>query len=65
MSKFEELREKYPIFIYKGYNINCEETVCKIEYLFEIPGLTEFHPTWEFPIKKEFDKDEVKKEIKE
>lgn len=56
MNRFEELREKYPVFVYRGYNIDCVDRVCKIEYLFEIPGLSEFHPTWEFPVKKDFDR---------
>lgn len=55
--KFEELREKYSKFIYRNYSIRFEENMCYVEYLFEIPGLSEFHPKWEFPVKKEFDKD--------
>ena len=52
MSKFYELREKYPTFVYIGYDYKITENLCKVEYLFEIPGLSEFRPSWEFPVKK-------------
>ncbi len=55
MSKFDELREKYPTFVYIGYDYRITEDVCQVEYLFEIPGLSEFRPTWEFPVKKAVD----------
>ena len=42
---FTTLREKYKNFIYKKFEINEDEQSIKIQYFFEIPGLTEFTPT--------------------
>lgn len=57
---YNELRETYKEFIYKSYNIEETEEKIRITYDFEIPGLSEFHPYWEFPKKpkqKEMAKD--------
>lgn len=43
--KFKELREKYPEFIYEGYNITDNKEEILIEYNFKIPKLIEFKPT--------------------
>lgn len=44
MNKFEELRDKYKEFIYKDYKITEDKEMIRIEYLFEIPNLSEFKP---------------------
>lgn len=51
--KFEELREKYPNFLYNSYNIFEEENKICIEYDFEIENLTKFKPRIEI-LKKDF-----------
>lgn len=45
--KFENLREKYPTFIYDSYEIIEEEKIIKIVFNFEIEGLTKFNPYYE------------------
>ena len=50
MDKFNELRNKYPEFIYNNYNIDDSTDKYIITYEFIIPGLCEFHP--EFKINK-------------
>ena len=57
MDRFNELRDKYSTFVYKDYSIEIVEGKCLVKYLFEIPGLTEFHPSWEFPVYRDYDKD--------
>ena len=55
---FEELRNKYPNFIYENYKIEevNNEYVCT--FYFEIPGLTTFEPVIKFPIeRKDIDKE--------
>lgn len=42
--KFNNLREKYPDFIYEKYEISFEEDYLKIKYYFTVPGLTTFSP---------------------
>ena len=49
MSKYTELREQWPVFIYRGYEIEEEEGAVRIRYRFQIPGLSEFAPEWVFP----------------
>ena len=44
MDKFNELRKKYPEFIYEGYQITDENDKIRITYCFNIPTLCEFHP---------------------
>lgn len=48
MTLYNELRNKYPVFNYNGYKISETEGSIKIEYSFEIEGLSEFNPTWTF-----------------
>lgn len=48
MSKFEEFREKYPVFIYKAYYVNETRETVEIGYEFSVPGLAEFRPSWSF-----------------
>ena len=49
MDKFNELREKYPVFEYNSYDILETENSFEISYEFAVPGLTQFKPTWSFP----------------
>lgn len=49
MSKFEEFREKYPVFIFKSFDINESSDTVDISYSFSIPGLADFSPGWSFP----------------
>ena len=44
-----ELIEKYPEFIYHGFDIVPESRGVKIVYNFETVGLTKFHPYWVVP----------------
>lgn len=53
MFSYIQLRKDYPEFIYHGYQIKEEKERICLEYDFEIPGLSSFHPTWEFPKKDE------------
>ena len=48
MGKFEELREKYPVFIYKAYYVNETKDTVEIGYEFSVPDLAEFRPSWSF-----------------
>lgn len=48
--KYEELRKKYPEFIYHSYNIEESDEEIKIVYDFEIVGLSSFNP--QFILKK-------------
>ncbi|MBQ8412837.1 MAG: hypothetical protein IJX12_04415, partial [Lachnospiraceae bacterium] len=57
MGKFEDLRDTYEAFYYRGYNIDIEDNICKVRYDFEIPGLAKFNPTWQFPVMREYRED--------
>lgn len=57
MAQFEELRERFPSFIYHAYHVQMSDGACRITYDFEIPGLSEFHPTWTFPVRRPPDAD--------
>ena len=48
MSLYEDLRERYPVFNYNGYNVSLADGTYRIEYSFEIEGLSEFNPVWTF-----------------
>lgn len=52
---FEELRKEYTQFVYKSYNIEKNADVIRVTYDFEITGLSEFKPYWEFVASKEYD----------
>ena len=44
--KFDGFREKYPEFIYKDYHIEVlPDEYIKLTYDFDVPGLSEFHPS--------------------
>lgn len=49
MSKYETFREKYPLFIYKSYEITESENSVDVSYEFSIPSLAVFRPSWSFP----------------
>lgn len=49
MHRYDDLREKYPVFQYKEYKIEEDGENIRITYDFEIPGLSSFTPVWEFP----------------
>lgn len=49
MKQYLSLREQYPRFAYRGYDIEENDTCLKMTYRFEIPGLSEFAPVWVFP----------------
>ena len=49
MEKFNELREKYPVFAYNSYDIKETENSFEVSYSFTVSNLTEFKPTWSFP----------------
>lgn len=51
MPSYQEFREKYPEFFYHGYQIEENQETIKIQYRFEIAGLSEFTPYWVFPKK--------------
>ena len=42
---YRELRSKFPTFEYNGFDIIKNSDSMKITYNFNIPGLSEFHPT--------------------
>ncbi|MDR1737019.1 MAG: hypothetical protein LBR85_09160 [Oscillospiraceae bacterium] len=44
------LREKYPDFVFGGYEYTLAEKTLDITYHFEIPGLAAFHPSWSIDI---------------
>jgi hypothetical protein len=50
---YEELRAKYPKFIYKDYKVEDGENRIIITFEFEIEGLASFSPRIEF-LKKDF-----------
>ena len=49
---FEELREKYPTFIYENYHIDDNNDEYVFTFDFCIPNLTAFHPTLKISKKK-------------
>lgn len=49
MEQYTELRERYPRFYYRGYEIGDTPRELKLTYHFEIEGLAEFAPVWTFP----------------
>ncbi len=49
MKQYLSLREQYPRFAYRGYEIEENDRCLKITYRFETLGLSEFAPVWVFP----------------
>ncbi len=58
MEKYRRFRETYKQFIYNGYTINEDSEKIDIEYDFEVPGLSAFKPTWSFPKKSPYSKED-------
>ena len=56
---FEELRIKYPKFIYEDFKVEEIDNELVCTFYFNIPGLTTFTPIMKFPINKEYDKELV------
>ncbi|MDE6500900.1 MAG: hypothetical protein K2L10_02280 [Ruminococcus sp.] len=54
MTKYENFREKYPIFIYKSYTIKENSETIEVSYDFSIPALADFRPLWIFPKPENF-----------
>lgn len=52
MGKYEQFRNEYPVFIYKRYQIEESDDAIRLQFFFEIEGLSEFAPVWVFPKKK-------------
>ncbi len=55
LKTFDELRIEFSEFLYRDYHITREEDYYRVVYDFEIPGLCEFHPTWQFPVLRKVD----------
>jgi len=51
MTRYEELREQYPVFYYRNWQAEETEAGLHVTYHFEIQGLAEFRPEWTFPLK--------------
>ena len=49
MKQYLSLREQYPRFAYRGYELEENDSCLKITYRFETLGLSEFAPVWVFP----------------
>ena len=49
MKQYLSLREQYPRFAYRGYEIEENDSCLRITYRFETLGLSEFAPVWVFP----------------
>ena len=49
MKQYLSLREQYPRFAYRGYEIEETDSCLKITYRCETLGLSEFAPVWVFP----------------
>ncbi|MDE5764592.1 MAG: hypothetical protein K2I00_06460 [Ruminococcus sp.] len=49
MNKFETFRHDFPTFIYKSCTITETSGNINISYVFDIPNLAQFTPSWKFP----------------
>lgn len=56
---FDELRSKYPKFIYEDFKVEEIDKTLICTFYFNIPGLVTFNPVMKFPIEKEYDKELV------
>lgn len=50
MEQYQSLRERFPRFYYRGYEVSQKEGYLGITYRFETEGLASFAPQWRFPI---------------
>ena len=46
--QYEELRDRYPVFVFENYTVSFEGDGLEIVYDFSIPGLARFSPAWSF-----------------
>lgn len=53
MEQYQKLREQYPRFYYRGYDIEEDSRELRIIYRFETEGLSTFAPSWRFPKAKD------------
>lgn len=53
--EFDQLRQSYPEFVYKGFEFEQGPNTLKITYNFAISNLTEFHPHLVFPLEGKID----------
>lgn len=51
MKTYETLRETFPVFLYKNYSVCDTKEELLVTYHFEVPGLSDFAPSWRFPKK--------------
>ena len=49
MKTYESCRREFPVFLYKNYTVEDENSELRVTYHFEIPGLSSFDPVWRFP----------------
>ena len=67
MEKYQKLREEYPRFFYRGYDISEDDRELFLTDHFEIEGLSSFAPTWRFPKRagesKEWAEDKLMQEM--
>ncbi|MCM1006838.1 MAG: hypothetical protein NC485_02725 [Ruminococcus flavefaciens] len=49
MSKYEQFKREYPVFLYHSYEITESAGKVDVSYKFSIPGLADFYPGWSFP----------------
>jgi len=49
MNKYQTLREKYSIFVYKSYHITENPDSVDVSFEFSVPELADFNPSWSFP----------------
>ena len=53
MFTFEELRKKYPTFVYRSYTVSDDGGNLKVTYEFALGDDIMFRPSWVFPYQKE------------
>lgn len=63
MPSYQELRKSYPEFIYKNYKIEENSERVRLEFQFEIPGLSSFLRTGNFPGKRGYRKLQPKRNL--
>ena len=52
MFTFEELRKKYPTFVYRSYTVSDDGGNLKVTYEFALGDDIVFRPSWVFPYQK-------------
>lgn len=51
MSQFDDLRERFASFLYKDFEVQRGEDAYVVTFHYSIPGLCDFAPKWEFPVR--------------